>query len=154
MADIGRLKIYEGGTWHYAGYGIQGQSGYSGSDGYSGYSGTNGYSGYSGFDAPTVVSINEQTSSYGLLLADAEKLVDMNSASAINLFVPEYGSVAFPIGTTIVVRQKGLGQVTIVPSGAVTIDYPDGLKMIGQYTMASLIKVDTNTWSAVGSLEA
>ena len=139
MADIGRLKIYEGGTWHYAGYGIQGAS---------------GVPGLPGADAPTIVSINEQTSSYGLLLTDAEKLIDMNSGSAINLLIPEYGSVAFPIGTTIVVRQKGAGQVTIVPSGVVTINYPDGLKMTAQYTMASLIKVDTNTWSAVGSLEA
>jgi hypothetical protein len=39
---LGRLKVYETGTWHYTGYGF---SGYSGFGGYSGYSGPGGADG-------------------------------------------------------------------------------------------------------------
>jgi hypothetical protein len=79
----------------------------------------------------------------------------MNSASAIDLIVPDNGTVAFQVGTTIAIRQKGTGQVTIAPfSGTVVINYPDGLKTINQYSVATLLKLDTDLWTAFGSLES
>jgi hypothetical protein len=98
--------------------------------------------------------INEQTDTYALVLSDASKLVDMNKGTAVTLTVPKNAVVAFPIGTTLLVRQKGAGQVTIAPvDGDVTINNPDGLKITNQYGMANLIKVAENTWTAYGSLE-
>jgi len=78
----------------------------------------------------------------------------MNKATALTLTVPKNSSVAFPIGTTILIRQKGAGKVTIAPvDGDVTINNSDGLKTTNQYAVATLIKVDTNVWTAFGSLE-
>ncbi len=101
------------------------------------------------------ITINEQTDSYTLVLTDNGKLIDLNKASAVTLTVPKNSSVAFPTGTTIAIRQKGAGAVTIAPvDGDVTIQYEEGLNLTGQYALACLIKVAENTWIATGSLEA
>lgn len=100
------------------------------------------------------ISINTQTDNYTLVLSDDDKLIDMNKATAVTLTVPTNASVAFPIGTTIALRQKGAGKVTITPAGGVTIDSQYGLITTGQHAMASILKVDTDTWVAVGSLES
>ena len=101
------------------------------------------------------ILINEQTNSYVLALSDNGKLIDMNKGSALNLTVPKNSVVAFPIGTTIAVRQKGVGQVTVAPvDGDVILNNESGLKIINQYGLASLIKVGVNTWAVCGSLEA
>jgi hypothetical protein len=100
------------------------------------------------------VVLNTQADSYTLVLTDAQKLVDMNKETALTLTVPKDASVAFPTGTVIAVRQKGAGQVTIAPvDGDVTINNETGLKLTGQFAVASLVKVDTNVWSAFGALE-
>jgi flagellar basal body rod protein FlgF len=78
----------------------------------------------------------------------------MNKGTACTLTVPKNSAVAFSIGTTIAIRQKGAGQVTIAPvDGDVILNYPVGLKISNQYGIASLIKIDTNIWSVIGSLE-
>lgn len=101
------------------------------------------------------ISINTQTDNYTLVLGDDGKLIDMNKATAVTLTVPKNSVVAFPTGTTIAIRQKGAGQVTITPvDGTVTIDSQDGLITTAQHAMASILKVATDTWVAVGSLES
>jgi len=99
------------------------------------------------------ITINTQTDDYVLVLGDDGKLVDMNKGTAVTLTVPSNASVAFPIGTTIAIRQKGAGQVTISPVTGVTVDSQDGLITTAQHAMASILKVDTDVWVAVGSLE-
>ena len=104
--------------------------------------------------ADKYITINEQTDSYVLVLTDDGKLIDMNKGTACTLTVPKNSAVAFSIGTTIAIRQKGAGQVTIAPvDGDVILNYPVGLKISNQYGIASLIKIDTNIWSVIGSLE-
>jgi len=52
------------------------------------------------------------------------------------------------------ILQKGAGQVTISPAGGVTINSADSAnKTVAQYSMAGLIKLDTNTWVLFGDLE-
>jgi hypothetical protein len=103
----------------------------------------------------SIILINEQSDSYILVIGDAGKLIDMNKGSVCTLTVPKNSVVAFPIGTTIAVRQKGIGQVTIIPiDGDVTLNYPDGLKIKSQYGIASLLKIAENIWTVIGSLEA
>ena len=101
-----------------------------------------------------VISINEQTDSYILILTDKDKLIDMNKGTAITLTIPKNNVVAFPIGTQILIRQKGAGAVTITPiDGDVTLNNLIGLVTIGQYAIVSLIKVAINTWQVSGDLE-
>ncbi len=104
-------------------------------------------------DAPTLhISINEQTgTSYTLVLSDDGKQIDMNSANAQTLTVPANASVAFPVGTQILVRQKGAGQATIAGAVGVTLVAADNaLKTRVQHSTAGLIKVATDTWVVFG----
>lgn len=101
------------------------------------------------------VAINQQGGSYILTLADDGQFVDMDVAVPCTLTVPSNSSVPFAVGTTVTIRQKGAGQVTITPAGGgVILQYKDGLKTSGQYAVASLVKVATNTWAAFGALVA
>lgn len=99
------------------------------------------------------LTINTQTANYILALSDAAGLVRMNVATANTLTVPPNASVAFPVGTQIVLSQAGAGQTTLVPGSGVTINsFGSKLKFSGQYAGATLVKVDTNTWTAYGNL--
>lgn len=103
------------------------------------------------------IPINEQTgTSYTLTLTDDGKLVDCNNADPFTLTVPKNSVVAFPIGTQILVRQKGAGQVTIVPVDVdVTLNLAESEDTTRvQNSVAGLIKVATDTWAVFGDLEA
>jgi len=99
---------------------------------------------------------NAQTgTTYTLVLTDVAKVVSLTNAAAITLTVPENSSVAFPVGTQILLYQGGAGQVTISPAGAVTIrSQGTKLKLFGQYAIAGLLKVATDEWVAFGNLSA
>lgn len=98
---------------------------------------------------------NTQTASYTLVLADNGKHVEMNVASANNLTVPQNSSVAFPVGSQILVTQLGAGQTTLVADTNVTIRSNGAkLKLVGQYAQATLVKRDTNEWIVSGNLSA
>ena len=103
---------------------------------------------------PLVVSTNEETASYTLILSDAQKVVEMNVATANTLTVPPNSSVAFPVGTSIFVVQTGAGQTTITAGAGVTVNSYLGLKIVGQWAGCTLIKRATDTWVAVGGLIA
>jgi len=98
--------------------------------------------------------LNAQTgTSYTLVLTDVAKVITLSNAAAITLTVPANSSVAFPIGTQILLYQKGAGQVTITPAGGVTIHSSgNNLKTTDQYSVAGLLKEDTDTWIAFGNL--
>lgn len=104
--------------------------------------------------APLSVSISAQTASYTLVLADAGKLVEVSNASANTLTIPTNASVAFPVGTTILVVQTGAGQTTIAEASGVTVNGTPGLKLRAQWSAATLIKRATNTWLVMGDVVA
>jgi hypothetical protein len=107
-----------------------------------------------GINAP-VHSINTQTgTSYTLAIGDANGLVDTDNGSANTVTVPPNSSVAFPVGTQVLVVQQGGGQTTIVAGSGVSLRAKDGLKLTGSYAGATLIKRATNDWYVIGSLEA
>jgi hypothetical protein len=96
---------------------------------------------------------NRQTASYTLVLSDADKLVEINNASANNLTVPLNSSVAFSTGTQILLAQYGAGQTTIVATSGVTIRSNGAkLKLNAQYSGATLIKIAENEWYLFGDI--
>lgn len=102
-----------------------------------------------------LITTNRQTASYTLVLADADKLVEMNVATANNLTIPLNSSVAFPIGTQILLAQYGAGQTTIVPTSGVTVRSNGGkLKLNVQYSGATLIKIAENEFYLFGDIVA
>lgn len=102
----------------------------------------------------TVMQINTDTSSgYTLVSSDAGKCVETNYASANNLTIPPSSSVAFPVGTSILVRQYGAGQTTITAGSGVTIRNPHATaKIYAQYGAVSLHKRATDEWCIEGDL--
>jgi len=101
-----------------------------------------------------IAQFNAQTgTTYTLVLTDAAKLITLTNAAAITLTVPTNASVAFPVGTQILLYQGGAGQVTI-SSSATLRSQGSKLKITGQYGLAGLVKVDTDEWVAFGNLAA
>lgn len=104
--------------------------------------------------APLVLTQNQQTgTTYTFVLADAGKLVEFNNASAITVTVPTNNSVPYAIGTQINILQTGAGQVT-VSAGSTTVNATPGLKLRAQWSSATLIKRNTDTWVLVGDLSS
>jgi len=102
------------------------------------------------------LNTNEQTgTTYTLALTDDGKVVEMNNASANTLTVPPNSSVAFPVGSQILVLQTGAGQTTLAAGAGVTVNSKDGnLKLSAQWCAATLIKRATDVWVVVGDLSA
>lgn len=96
---------------------------------------------------------NAQTgTTYTLALTDVAKVVSLTNASPIALTIPTNGTVAFPIGTQILLYQGGAGQVTIGGAGVTIRSQGTKLKIFGQYAVAGLLKVATDEWVAFGNL--
>jgi hypothetical protein len=97
--------------------------------------------------------INTQTGSYTLVLADKGKTVEQNVAGANTLTIPPNSSVAFAIGTYVNVTQLGAGQTTLTAGAGVTLRaYNAGLKLSGQYAVATIYKRGTDEWVCGGNL--
>jgi hypothetical protein len=111
------------------------------------------------YAAGSKVTLNAQTATYTVVLADADqKLVTMSVAGANDFLIPTNANVAFPTGTIINVIQIGAGQTTIkaVTSGTTTISSTGASaiapKLRAQFSAASCIKVATDTWYVVGDI--
>ena len=105
-----------------------------------------------GAAAANPVVINPQAASYTAVLADAGKQVEISNAAANTFTIPPNSAQAFPVGTVITILQTGAGQTTITPGAGVTINGNPGLKLNGQWAMASVVKRATDTWVATGNL--
>lgn len=102
------------------------------------------------------IPLNSQTgTTYTLAVNDAGQLVTLANASAVTLTVPTNASVAFAIGTQITITQAGAGQVTVAGAVGVTVNSADGdLKLRTQWSAATLIKTNTNSWILIGDITA
>ena len=106
--------------------------------------------------ATAMIALNAQTgTTYTAVLADDGKLITCDNASAIALTIPPSSSVAFGIGTQINIMQLGAGQVTITAGAGVTLrSAGTKVKTNGQYSVATCVKIATDTWVLVGNLTA
>jgi hypothetical protein len=101
------------------------------------------------------LTLNDQTgTTYTLVLADTGKFVTLSNASAIALTIPTNASVAFPIGTQINLVQLGAGQVTVGGAGVTIRSQGTKLKLNGQYSAATCVKINTDEWVLVGNTAA
>lgn len=99
-------------------------------------------------DLPTT-TINAQAGNYTAALTDANNvLVDMTSASANIFTIPTNASVAFAVGSTLLVTRSGAGVTTIQATAGVTLNGTSGgSKTIdAQYQAVTLIKKAIDTW--------
>jgi hypothetical protein len=106
--------------------------------------------------APVInIAINQKTTSYQLILTDNGKMVEVLNSSPVTISIPT-NSTAFPIGSQITILQTGTGQVTIAAStpGTTTVNGTPGLKLRSQFSSATCIKRDTESWVILGDLVA
>lgn len=104
--------------------------------------------------ANSLVTQTTQTgTTYTFVLADGGTLVEGNNASAQTYTVPPNSSVAFPVGTSIVLRQYGTGQITLAAGAGVTLrSRGAALKTAGQYAELTFTKRATDEWVVSGDV--
>lgn len=95
---------------------------------------------------------NAQTANYTLVLSDAGKTVRMSNSSARTITIPPNSSVAFPVDTVVNFETVGTGACTIAAGSGVTLRSRNGLKLAGQYAVATAHKIGTNEWILAGDL--
>jgi hypothetical protein len=83
-------------------------------------------------------------------LSDDSKLVTLNNASPITLTVPLDSSVAFNTGVQINIAQLAAGRITVVGASGVTVSSALGLKTRTQYSVATLVKIASDSWILAG----
>lgn len=121
-------------------------------------SGANGYltsADWTTFNSkmPSLLGVTTVFDNYILALSDQNKLVEMNSGVAKTITVPANSTVAFPIGSQILLTRYGTGTVQIVAAGGVNVRSAGGLYYLSpQYAGASLVKTATDEWYLFGLL--
>jgi len=115
-----------------------------------------------GQDIDTVFAgmvVNAQTgTTYTAVKADGlNSICTMDNASANTFRIPTDATYNFPIGTTLLVYQKGVGVTTInaVTSGTTTVVSAGAVlaqPVLARYKSAACIKIAANSWVVVGAV--
>lgn len=100
------------------------------------------------------LGVRSETAATTLVATDSGGYVRVANLADVTVTVPANATVAFDIGTTILLRQSDLGQLTVVAAAGVTINSSETLKLRKQHSTASLVKVGTDVWDLTGDLEA
>lgn len=99
--------------------------------------------------------VNPQDATYTLVLGDSGKTILHTSASTHTWTVPPNSSVAYPVGTVIVLANTGSGAVTVARGSGVALRISgtstDKNMTLAQHGIASLFKLDTNNWYLAGT---
>jgi hypothetical protein len=105
------------------------------------------------------LTVNAQTGlTYTAVKADGlNAIVTMDNAAANIFSIPTDATYNFPIGTTLLVYQKGAGITTIqaVTSGTTTVTSAGAVSaapVLAQYKSAAAIKLAANSWIVVGAV--
>jgi hypothetical protein len=104
---------------------------------------------------PSRTQISAKTADYTLsALTERDSLIEINSASAVTVTVPQDSTLNYPIGTSIDILRVGAGAVTVAAGSGVTLNYTPGNKLRAQWSGATLFKRAANTWVVYGDLSA
>lgn len=101
------------------------------------------------------IPINTQDADYTLVIGDAGKMIRHTDTTARAYTIPPNSSVAFPVGTTVAVRNVGTGAVTLTQGAGVSIRIAGasttGNKTVAQWGLCTIVKEDTDVWVATGT---
>jgi hypothetical protein len=105
------------------------------------------------------LSVNAQTgTTYTAVKADGlYQIVTMDNAAANIFSIPTDATYNFPIGTTLIVYQKGAGITTIqaLTSGTTTVVSAGAVAaapVLARYKAAAAIKLAANSWTVIGGI--
>ena len=99
---------------------------------------------------PVVLSANDT-----LALEDSGKHFRSTTAGNITLSIPTNATVAFPTGTAISIVEQAAGNILVNAISGVTLyqagNSTAGNRVVSTYGVATLMKVDTDTWFISGT---
>jgi hypothetical protein len=100
------------------------------------------------------VVTNAETASFTFALDDAGKHTTIANAGATTATVPPNSTIAFPLGTILVLEQTGAGACTWTPGAGVTLNKNADVTLVtnGQFAISFARKTGTDTWSVYGNL--
>jgi hypothetical protein len=96
------------------------------------------------------IIFNDQVGSYTLVVGDLAKMVTINSSSSTVVTVPNILNT----GDQITVLSKGTGAVELRGDTGVTVNATPGRNLRAQWSSATLVKLGSNSWLAIGDLKA
>lgn len=104
--------------------------------------------------APIAIPPSTQSgTTYTAVAGDAGGYIQFTNGSAVAFTIPPNSSVAFPIGTVMTIEQNGAGVITITAGVGVTLHSRGGfVATAGQYAVAQVKKVATDTWTIIGDV--
>jgi len=103
----------------------------------------------------SIVTTNSQTTNYSLQLSDRNHLVELTSSSDTKITVPSFSTVAFPVGSQVLLARGGTGAVGLTGAVGVTLMSANGyLNLNYQYSGATLVNKANDVWYLFGDLKA
>lgn len=102
-------------------------------------------------DTRLTVTVSNATTSYTLVIGDANTA--MTFTGTLTVLVPDNADVEFPVGTQLVIINRGTGTISIDAAGTATI-YSAGsvYDITASKGIASLIKTAADEWYLAGNL--
>jgi len=95
------------------------------------------------------------TATYTLSSSDFGCWLDVNYATTVTVSLPDQTAVTSFTGgkgASVILRQKGAGQVVLAPSGSATAVAATSLKTRAQYSAIGAQAVGTSMWSVFGDM--
>jgi len=89
--------------------------------------------------------VDTKTAAYTLVLSDRDKIIQMNSTSALTITVPTNASVAFGNGAIIHIANINTGTLTIAGASGVTVNQASGLTL-SRWESGTLYRRATDSW--------
>ena len=99
-----------------------------------------------------IIAVTSITANTTIALTDKDDLLYVNSASNLTITIPPNSTAAFSVADQVHLLRAGTGTVTVVAGTGVTVQRTYGLTLRAQWSSATLIKTDTNTWILVGDI--
>ena len=97
------------------------------------------------------VDVSAASTDYTLVLADANTAITFDGT--FDVLIPDEATVDFPVGTQVIVINRGTGTLTFAPASAATINSAGSVYDItAEYGIASLIKTGADEWYLAGNL--
>lgn len=103
---------------------------------------------------PPLAITSTSASVFALTLSHVNRIILTTGSSNTQIAIPSNASVAFPLGTQIMVAQMGTGEANVAGVVGVAVRATPGAKISAQYGRATLVKVGTDEWLLTGNLKA
>ncbi len=104
---------------------------------------------------PSITPIYTKFFNYTLSnLNERDSIIDMRMTVANTVTIPADTVINFPVGTTLDILQTGAGQTTVQAGPGVVLNFTPGQKLRFQWSIATILKRDANTWLLFGDLTA